>query len=490
MTAVAPERPFADRLVGQGLGTRPIVVLTVLAALVVGASAVLGPVVPVALSLGALLAVSAWHRPVVAAATVVAVCPAISGIARGLGLGSLKASELLLVLCVAVVVLRRPVRGQQLRVADVGLIAFAVLGATFGAIHTLTGSSTVASFLRVGLQPALLFLTYWTASRSMRDRGDLSLVLRWLLVVSPVPALLAVAQGFNVPGVRALLIRITGGPSLALPSDPGIARVTGPFPIWHSLTAYLLIPFVVGVVLVLRGDREVLSRPVLLGVLAVDGAALALAVTATVIVWAVVGVLFAAHRQGRLRQAMVLLVATTGVAGLLFSGPIAARFAEQQVNTTVSQNATGPRFVPQTIAYRFTVWNRDYVPLLERAVPYGIDNELPDSIVFKHAENQYITTALRGGVLLLIGMVSAFVLLGADLHRLGRRDDLVGAVAGALLGILLFLPVTAMIWPYVTNAGFPQAFLSLTGAVAGAAAARGRRRTDVEKENPPSRGRT
>jgi hypothetical protein len=263
---------------------------------------------------------------------------------------------------------------------------------------------------------------------------------------------------------------VTGAPLLAVSGAAGLKRATGPFPIWHSLAAYLLIVLVVAVSLLLRRDLDVLPRAVLLAVTALDAAALMLSVTATVIVWLVVAVVVVAVLQGRLLQAVGLLAVTAGLVGVLFAGTINARIAEQSRSSAVALHDGRQQLVPQTIAYRFAVWNRDYVPLLGRAVPFGVANELPESAVFQHAENEYILLALRGGVLLLLGAITAMLVLGRDLHRSARRHTgLTGVTAGAMLGAVAFLPLAAMIWPYLTNAGFPQAFFALTGAAAGPA---------------------
>jgi O-antigen ligase len=181
-----------------------------------------------------------------------------------------------------------------------------------------------------------------------------------------------------------------------------------------------------------------------------------------------VAVLVVALLQRRLLQAVVLLTAVAAVSALVFAAPITAR-----VQAQFGTSATASTEVPQTIGYRVRVWQRDFLPLMERAVPYGTGNELPSSVLFQNTENQYISLVLRGGVLLLLSGLAALVLAAAAVFRAARRPtELTGAAAGAALGIVLFLPFASMVWPYVTNAGFPQAWLSLAGAVVGAATIR------------------
>ena len=461
-------RPFLERLAPATPPPRVVMAVVLIGTLVAGAAAAVHPWAPLVLAAAGAGVAAAWQRPLVAAVAVVALVPAMSGLERGLGVPFLKPSEVLLLLSLAVVLLRRPSMEQRFRAADWALLAFAVAGAVFGALHVLSGASDPATFVRVGLGPTMLFMTWWVASRATRDEADLQVVLRWLVVASAVPAALAVLQAFDVPGFRSLLIQLVGGPLLADPGQAGVIRVTGPFPIWHSLAAYLVPAVTVTVALLLRGGRGVLGRPALVAVLLVDTAALVLSVTITVIAWAVVAVLVVALLQRRLAQAVALLVVAGVASSLLFAAPLAARIEAQ-----IAPEASTSTEVPQTIAYRIEVWQRDFLPLLERAVPYGIGNELPQSVLFQNTENQYISLVLRGGVLLLLAAGAAMVLATAAVARAARRPgELTGAVAGAALGVVLFLPVASMIWPYLTNAGFPQAWLSLAGAVVGAAAAR------------------
>ena len=461
-------RPYDDRLVPAApprvMARAAVLTLSAVA----GGTAILHPAAPLVVGAFVAVAVVAWQRPLAAAIAVVAFVPALSGLARGLGVPQLKLSEVLLLLATALLVLRRPELGQRFRAVDWGLLVFAVAGAGFAAVHVLSGVSDAGTFVRVGLQPAMLFMIWWTASRSTRSEQDLRVVLRWLLCVSVVPAALTVLQSLDAPGVRALLIRLTAGPSLPEPGFEGAIRATGPFPIWHSLAAYLLPVIAVGVVLLLRRDRMVLPWPALMTVLLLAVAALVLSLTMTVIAWAAVTVLVVALLQRRLLEAMALLVVAAAVSGVLFAAPISARI-EQQFAPRDSATSEAPA----TIAYRLEVWQRDFLPLMERAVPYGIGNELPESVLFQNTENQYISLMLRGGILFLLSGLAAMVLAAAAVAGVASRPrELSGATAGAALGVIVFLPLACLIWPYVTNAGFPQAWLSVAGAAVGAAAGR------------------
>lgn len=270
--------------------------LVVLAALVVaavaGASGAVVWVAPLAVGGGLLLALATWYRPLVGAVVAAAVVPALSGLDRGLVVPVVKLSELLLVLVLGAMVLRRPERWRRTTRTDLALLLFAVTAFGFAAFHTSTGTSTLESLVRVGLQPAFFVIAYWVASRGVQSAADLRVVLRWVLWVSLVPAVLALLQFLDVPGVSDVLGQLTGG------GLTGADRATGPFPIWHSLGGYLLVPSLLSAVLMLRGDRSVLRPQWLLLVLLVDLSALVSTLTVTFLIWLPVGLLVAAAAGG------------------------------------------------------------------------------------------------------------------------------------------------------------------------------------------------
>ena len=292
MSAVAPPRPrprpvpvvrrrtVADRV--RDINPAWWVIPGALAlAAVAGVTAGISPVLPPALAITVLVVFSVYRRPLIAAVLVTAVVPAVAGLGRGSVVPGFKVSELLLICCVAAVALRRPERWRPFNGVDGAFILFAVVGASLAVLHAFLGNATTLdAMLRVGLLPTFLFLAWWTASRSVASREDLLVVMRWVLLVSTVPALLGIAQFFDVPGVRDLIITLVGEGLLPQVGAEN-ARITSLFPISHSLGGYLLVPVVLSALLLLRNDVEVLARPLVAVVLAIDLIDVVLAVTVT-----------------------------------------------------------------------------------------------------------------------------------------------------------------------------------------------------------------
>ncbi len=454
-------------------GLRPALLLVAGAAVagaVVGASSSVFWLAPVALVVVAALGWAVWRNPVVGAVVVVAFVPALAGLARGLVVPSLKVSELLLALCVAAMLLSRPRRWRAATGVDAAMVVLALTGLGFAMYHATDGSSELESVLRVGLQPTFLLMTWWAASRGVVSSRDLVVVLRWMLAVSVVPGLLAVLQYFDVGSIGQVLVDLTSDGVLDEASRLESDRVTGPFPIWHSLGGYLLVPVVLAATLLLRGDRTVMPRGWLLLVLLVDLAALVLAVTVTLLLWLPVAFLVAAALAGRLRRGLVMTLVLAAAALLAFPQVLTERVEEQQTQSTYTAGGV----LPQTVEYRLLVWERDYLPLVDEAAAAGLGNDPPTDVVFGSTENQYLTFVLRGGVLLVLAAVVGVGAIAVRAWRHARAPDgtrpddgpqsVARSAAMATFGILLFLPAALMVWPYLTNAGLSQILFAFAGA--------------------------
>ena len=449
------------------------------AALVAGASAVVSPFGPLALAGALVLVVATWWRPVIGSVAVAAVAPALAGVARGVGLPGLKLSELLVIAVAVVLFFRRPGRWRDVSRADLAVAAFAAAALALNLAHLYKQHIEADEVFFVGLQPVFLFLTWWAASRGVETRRDVDVVLRWVLLVSVVPAGLAVMQYFDVPGVRDLLRTLTGGGGLlAEAGGASSPRVTGPFTIWHSLGGYLLLPAVIAAVELLRGGtgrRRILPAWLLAGVLVIDLSAEVLAITITLLLWLPIAVLVAAALSRRFLRALGLVLVLAAAAYLTFPTVIQDRITSQSAQTEVTSTVEIPAgsflpqalgdVLPQTVQYRILVWERDYLPVVSRVAFVGIGTDEPPGVLFGSTENQALTYLLRGGLGLLGGAALAIGALGVRAFRHARAPG-GGSRSGALAlaGVIAFFPAACMVWPYLSNAGLSYALFGIAGA--------------------------
>jgi hypothetical protein len=124
---------------------------------------------------------------------------------------------------------------------------------------------------------------------------------------------------------------------------------------------------------------------------------------------------------------------------------------------TTSAGTGRPALVPQTLAFRWTVWTQQYIPAVEKAPLTGYGVVLPSSIEWAFPESQYITFLIQGGVPLLAMFGVLFWAMVREARRTARSDDPIDRALGeGLLVAVVALAAVNFIWPFLSNGGLPQ----------------------------------
>jgi hypothetical protein len=431
----------------------PIAGVGIVLALALGWMAIANPKYAVALAAGIALIAVVIIRPVLGALGLVALVPALSGLLPGFPVPNIRISELLIgTVGLTLLVIARRSAAVPWGLLDWTLLAYGalwtfdgVLGAVTAHEHLSIGEwGTVAGQLQY-------FLLYRSLKVTLRSADDRHLALRVLFAASGVVALLAILQEAHAPGVISLIFTLTG--SSAAGGAGGIIRATSLFNNWAALAGYLLPLVLVGLCLGLADTiRSYRRTQFTLALILILG----LFVTAelSVIVCLLVGACFLGVRYGRGRVMMRwlgigLIVVVVGAGGLLGN----------RLETQFSVNAGTGRsaLVPQTIAFRWTVWTQQYIPAAERKPFTGYGVELPSSIQWAFPESQYITFLIQGGLPLLGMFAVLFWAVLREAKRARQSDDPVDRALGeGLFVAVIALGIINFIWPYLSNGGMPQ----------------------------------
>jgi hypothetical protein len=200
-------------------------------------------------------------------------------------------------------------------------------------------------------------------------------------------------------------------------------------------------------------------------------AGLLCSLTATPILLLVIGV-FVYLKRSRLSKYAPLLVC--GSVALVLATPL-AKMLEMRLENQVESASSEFSWLPQTIAYRLSVWSRDYGPLIvdNLLTGYGPLGEF-DASAFKFTESMYVSLLIGGGFLLLL--IFLIMLIGAcvRMNWISRRSPVdVGAplstIASAMLLITVFLIPAMFLHPYLSDAGGAPLYFIMLGLVSGAA---------------------
>jgi hypothetical protein len=425
----------------------------IILALALGWMAVANPKYAVALAVGLGLIVVVLVRPLYGALGLVALVPALSGLLPGFPVPNIRISELLIgTVGVTLLVMARRTATAPWGFLDWALLAYGTLWTFDGVLGAVTahehlsigGWGTVAGQLQ-------FFLLYRALRVTLRTADERHLALRVLYVASAVIAVIAILQEIHVPGVVSLIVTLTG--QLPTGADGTITRATGLFDNWAALAGYLLplvlVAFCLGLSDSVRSFRRV-SFAVALALV------LGLFVTAelSVIVCLLLGACVLGIRYGRgkvmLRYLGIGLIVVLVGAGGLLGKRLETQFA---VNAGTGRSA----LVPQTIAFRWTVWTQQYIPAAERKPFTGYGVELPNSIQWAFPESQYITFLIQGGLPLLGMFVVLLWAMLREAKRARQSDDPVDRSLGeGVFVAVVSLVAINFIWPYLSNGGMPQ----------------------------------
>jgi hypothetical protein len=417
-----------------------------------------GPTIGLAALAVAVVGLWTVERPQIIGYVLVAVVPAAAGLGRGLVVPQLRLSEAL-VLVGAAVVLPRTLGRADRRWATLDWAAFGFVGChvVLGLASGLLHDAIDVDGLRLLAGPVQFFLLYRTVSAVLTTVEQRTRAIEVLLAATIPVAIIALLQSAGVGAVQRLIEDTTAGDVFERWGYARSPRATGPFPSWHPLAGFLFLPILVATAVLTRltGPSKV-SRPLALISLPLCVAALLASQTLNVIAGVVLATVIIAVAAGRFVRtalpALIVLVLTFAVVG----GAIVDRLETQVLARDQSSAGVG---TPQTIGYRFEVWQEQYLPVVRDYWVAGYGPGLPSTIEWRSTESLYLTLLIRGGLGLLLAYAAFMVVVLESALRGRRSDDPVHRLlAYVFVGSIIALVPMQALFPYFTASGLPQVF--------------------------------
>ena len=438
-------------------------------AVLIGGASVLGPVAVLGLGLAGGLALVLLARPALAVLVVVAVAPVISGVRRDVPVPGLRLTEVLILGVLGAILALgwsgwRP-RWTGIEWATLGYVAATVVLSATGAAWQ--GSGLDIATVAVLLAPIQFLLLSRTISITLLSEWLRRSALRAVLLASVPVSMITVLQYLDVGSVLPWTSAITGHENVQHAVSLGFAvRATGPFDHWHVLAGYLLPVVLVAVALLLDDTQRVMSRPALWATLGASLVALTMTFTFTAMFGLVAGILVLGLLAGRLGSiARWGVIVALPIVALL--GPYMSERVEEQFRPRAGDDR--PALLPETIDYRFQVWQEEYLPAVAESPVLGYGPELPDTITWGYSESMYLSLQLRGGVLLVLTfavLVWAFLAVMAAPAR--SPDATVRIPAQVVIAVTVVLIPMHATFPYFASPGMPHVIWVLAGiALAG-----------------------
>jgi hypothetical protein len=422
--------------------------------------------VAMVLAAAVVMVVLLW--PLVGGLVLAGVVPVISGLATGVPLPAVRASEALVGL-IGVTLLVAARRGDAVPwgVLDWLSLVYGVAWAVTGAFDAvaLREHLTMSEWGTV-LGQMQFFLIYRGVRVSVRTARERRIALGAILAASVPVAALAVLQEAGAPGVRSFLFAITGSAEATVAAPGTVAplsisdlhRATGPFANWTSLAGYLFPVLLLMCALALAGQVG-RRRRWFAAVAGLAGAGLLVSDEQSAIIGLAVGVIVLGASYARTRQVLRWLLLAGVVGAVVFGPTIGRRIATELAPSARSSSSS---FVPQTLSYRGEVWSGQYFPAIGQRPLTGYGVVTPPTIQWPYTESEYVTVLMEGGVpLLLVFGATTWAMIRRS-RRLARGADPLGRALGRALTVsVATLVVMDVIWPYMSNGGLPQVLWAL-----------------------------
>ena len=412
--------------------------LTALAlAVLIGVITAISPAVGVLFVPVLAYSIYAFTKPMINAYVVIVAIVLTSGMARGALIPALIPNELVLAgvtaLCLPYILTARLRAGQ----ASVEvLVASGVLIAGTIAIPLLAfwirGLPVEPHELFTLLAPCqylLLFIIFKYLPRTERDRRQ---IIWLMLFMSCFVAIVGLLQALGIGIVQDTLARWYPSGQLNVASQFG--RITSLLAAWNALGTFMMVNLLLARAYLLP-EVQVRNRRALYLMMALLFVCMVASGSYASIIGLVLGLLIIESYDKRRRFKRLLAAAVIAVLAYVILQPlISERFAYQ---------SRGESVVPETLSFRFEIWNDVFLPLLRDHWLWGVRPSIPLDSDWQWAESQYLLLVYRGGVFALVGHLAWVGMILIWLRRVITRST-GGAHAAAIAGSTALIALSVM----------------------------------------------
>jgi len=394
--------------------------------------------------------VLAW--PTFGGYLLVALVPSLSGLEPGIPVPNVRVSEALIGLVgVTLIAATRRLAALRWGLLEWLLLGYGVLWAALGAYDSFAlGEHLSLSQWGTLVGQLQFFLLYRAVRVTLRTRHQRRMAVLVLFITAIPMTVLAILQEANFGGVRSALWTITGGQATLQTSS--IIRATGLFGNWAQLAGFLFPMLILLTALALGGQLKHRSRAAIAmaGLLLVG---LMLTAELSVLACLILGVFVLGSGYRRFIR-ILAWIALAGAISLVVVGPVLGQRLTEQFGV---QAGSTKGYQPQTVNFREQVWTQQYLPAIAQRPLSGYGEQLPRSISWPYPESQYIAILVEGGYPMLIMYLVLLWGMFDRARRAARSPDPFDQALGRSLSVCtLSLVLLGIIWPFLSNGGFPQ----------------------------------
>lgn len=408
----------------------------------------LGLIAVIAIGFG----LAALSRPMILGYAMIIATVLASGMPRGGLVPYLRPNEAVMVLVVGlsipVMLFSRRRASRSLRTLDLAIALF-LLGVVLlpAAFYLLRGETLLLEDVMVLAAPAqyvLLYVVFQYIPTTEQDRRNLVYLM---LIGGSVVAAIGLLQALRLPFIDQFLQ--TWYPSNHLDQAQEYGRVTSIVPGWNVFGVLMMINLLVVRSLYISGVKHSeAGRIIVLAAAALCGAALLASGSFAGIIGLGIGLLLIGRFDHQNIQRVLLIGIILVVAGFLLRSFLAERIA--------FQFGQGDSLIPQTLQYRFELWESIFIPAVREYGVWGLSPDFSDVFRWDYAESQYLYLLLRSGIVSLAGhLLWAGITIVWLYSRIRESFGFTKSVGLSALAVLVVLSI----------AGITNEVFSFSGAV-------------------------
>ncbi|NJO83444.1 MAG: hypothetical protein HC828_11915 [Blastochloris sp.] len=382
----------------------------------------------------------------------VAAFPLTIGLPRGFGgIPLLRLGEVLMVVVFAAVMINGLLNHPwKLRLGplDLGMFAIVLTGSIIPTLVVEGRRLEVgAEGFNVLVGPIKYLLVYRMIRSVVQTREHVRTIIHCLLFASTIVGLVGIGQRQNILGIDDFVrtYYMDEGTRQWISRswlNPEAFRITSLMSNWNVAGSYLSFSIIIAIYYAqtfTNGWRWMLW----LGpVIAINGLALILTGNTSSTLGLIGAIALGTLYLRRLPRGAVLLVIGAILSMIFFSNFVMLRLTEQ-FGGNANTGVTGNSFFT-----RVSLWQTQFLPVLEGNYLLGIGPELPDQIWWNTEESQYLFLLYKGGIFYLIGYLAW---VGLTLWMCKRAMDSSDELA-RMLGLAGALVMVALLYMGISNA--------------------------------------
>jgi len=440
-------------------------ILACITGVTIGLLSLVSPWLALAGTLAVIVCVAALLKPILLCYLIVVAIVLTSGMERGKLIPFLKPNEVVLAFSAGIsfiIILTRKtyhrVNLHQIGAAVIVLVA----GTTLipGISYLVRGTQLTVEDDLTLLAPLQYVLLFWLFAYLPSNNVERRRIIKLMVLCGAVVAAVGLLQGAKIGFVTDLLRQWYG--SSQQTEAAGAGRVTSLLSAWNALGIFLMVNLIIT-------WAFGISRPSDLGkvtnaiVMTLGTACLVVSGSYAGVIGLIIGIIIVTFLlRGINRKTLFLflcLALVTSITLMLFETLIRMR-----LNTQFGYGGA----VPQTLLYRFKVWQEIFLPAVQQNLLWGINPTVPTTYSWQYTESQFITLLFSFGLVGLIAYLAWNAIILTWLNRRFRQRNgilrPVTAIAIAIIIVLFIAGFTNAVFTYSGTADYLWIMLALITA--------------------------